>query len=405
MGKGKGKIIASVTAAVAVPAAVVVGAIYILPMLGISSSNTLYYFGNDTSISADGAISLGKEDVLGYSSKYSDTMSGYFKSQLDENETYIYNAFMYASENGYSDIFLPEEVFGNGSYDKLQELEYVITFLSCDSPFVAHNYTTDNKLTGNVEQFAGKSYHHIQLETLGEEYTSRREAAYEKAKSVVASIPQGCDTQKQKAQYLYDYVAENSVYVTNGYSTRNVPVADLLIDGKAICDGYADTVTMLFNMAGIETASANGVNNNKNQGHTVNFAKLDGEYYYFDASTDSIVNEKGFRPAFYFGMSWEEVSDSFTFAAEFADRCPKAEKSLLSDSVDIVISDNSAATTEKAAKLIKSGGDTGIIAKFDESITDEERKNIISDTAGKVGEQLASIPAANRLYGIKIYKD
>ena len=402
---GKGKVIGTVTAAVVIPAAVVIGAIYVLPLFDIKSSNTLYYFGNDTSISADGTISLGKEEVLGYSSKYSDTMTGYFKEQLDENETYIYNAFMYASENGYSDIFLPEEVFGNGSNDRLQELEYVITFLSCDSPFVAHNYTTNNKLVGNIEQFAGKSYHHIQLETLGEEYKSRREAAYEKAKSVVASIPQDCNTDKQKAQYLYNYVAENSVYVTDGYSTRNVPVADLLIDGKAICDGYADTVTMLFNMAGIETASANGVNTEKNQGHTVNFAKLDGEYYYFDASADSIVNEKGFRPAFYFGMSWEEVSDSFTFAAEFANRCPKAEKSLLSDNVDIVISDNSDATVESIAELIKSGKDNGIIARFDESITDEERKSITNDTAGKVGEQLVSLAAANRLYGIKIYKE
>lgn len=402
---GKGKIIASVTAAVAVTAAVVIGATYILPMFGISSSNTLYYFGNDTSISADGTISLGKEEVLDYSSKYSDTMSGYFKSQLDENETYIYNAFMYASENGYSDIFLPEEVFDNGSYDRLQELEYVITFLSCDSPFVAHNYTINNKLVGNIEQLAGKNYHHIQLETLGEEYLSRREAAYEKAKSVIASIPSDCDTQKQKAQYLYNYVTENSVYVTDGYSTKNVPVADLLIDGKAICDGYADTVTMLFNMAGIDSASANGVNKNKNEGHTVNFAKLDGEYYYFDASADSIINEKGFKPAFYFGMSWTEVSDSFTFADAFANRCPRSENSLLTDSIDIVISDNSDTTTEKAAELLKSGEDTGIIARFDESITDEERKSITSDIAGKVGEQLTSLAASNRLYGIKIYKE
>lgn len=153
---GKGKVIGTVAAAIVIPAATVVGAIYILPLLDITSSNTLYYFGNDASVAADGTISLGKEEVLGYSSKYSDTMTGYFKAQLDENETYIYNAFMYASENGYSDIFLPEDVF-DGSYDRLQEIEYVITFLSCDSPFVAHNYTTNSKLTGNVEQFAGKA--------------------------------------------------------------------------------------------------------------------------------------------------------------------------------------------------------------------------------------------------------
>ena len=130
---GKGKVIGTVAAAIVIPAATVVGAIYILPLLDITSGNTLYYFGNDASVAADGTISLGKEEVLGYNSKYSDTMTGYFKAQLDENETYIYNAFMYASENGYSDIFLPGDVF-DGSYDKLQEIEYVITFLSCDSP-------------------------------------------------------------------------------------------------------------------------------------------------------------------------------------------------------------------------------------------------------------------------------
>ena len=56
-------------------------------------------------------------------------------------------------------------------------------------------------------------------------------------------------------------------------------------------------------------------------------------------------------------------------------------------------------------ELIRSGGDTGIIVRLDESITDEERKSITNDTAEKVGEPLASLSAANRLYGIKIYKE
>ena len=401
----KGKVIGSVAAAILVPSAVVAAAAVILPYFDISASNTLYYFGNGTSISEDGTISLSKEDILGYSSKYSDTMTGYFKAQLDENETYIYNAVMYASENGYSDIFLPEDVFGGGNFDKAQELEYVITFLSCDSPFVAHNYTTDNILKGNIEQFAGKSYHHIQLETLGEKHKSRREAAYEKAKSVIASIPDDCDSDAEKARYLYNYAATNASYQLEDYSTRNVPIADLLIDGKAICDGYADTVTMLFNMAGIETASANGVSNETKSGHTINFAKLDGEYYYFDASADSIVFEKGFKPAFYFGMSWEETSDSFTFDDKFQNRCPKTEKSLLSGNIDIVISDSSEKTIEKTAELVKSGSDTGIIVKFENGISDDDRKSITNSVALKTGEQIGSLSADNRLYGIKIYKE
>lgn len=83
----------------------------------------------------------------------------------------------------------------------------------------------------------------------------------------------------------------------------------------------------------------------------------------------------------------------------------ESRKSLLSDSIDIVISDNSDATVENMAELLKSSGDTGIIVRLDESITDEERKSITNDTAEKVGEPLASLSAANRLYGLKIYKE
>ena len=89
----------------------------------------------------------------------------------------------------------------------------------------------------------------------------------------------------------------------------------------------------------------------------------------------------------------------------FANRCPKAEKSLLSDSTDIVISNTSEETVKKAAELLKSGEETGIIVRLGESITDEERKSITNDTAEKVGEPLASLSAANRLYGLKIYKE
>ena len=54
---------------------------------------------------------------------------------------------------------------------------------------------------------------------------------------------------------------------------------------------------------------------------------------------------------------------------------------------------------------MKSAGETGIIVRLDESITDEERKSITNDTAEKVGKPLASLSAANRLYGLKIYKE
>ena len=398
---GKGKVIGSVAAAILVPSAVVAAAVLILPKLGITASKTLYYFGNGTDISESGTISLSEEEVLSYESRYANAMTNFYKSELNESETYIYNAAMFAAENGYSDIFLPDTLLDDSISDKVGTIEYVVTFLSCDSPFIAHNYTTDNKLTVSEGEFVGKTYYHLQFETFGDEYKSRRDAAYEKAKSVIASIPDECDTEEEKARYLYNYVAVNTSYQAEDYSTRNVPVADLLIDGKAICDGYADTITMLFNMAGIETTSANGTETESRNGHTINLAKLDGDYYYFDASNDSILCGQGFTPAFYFGMSWDEASVDFAFADRFSDKCPKSKKSMMADNIDIEINDISADTADKAAELF--GEKTTIIVRYASQIGEEECRSFMSVLATAVGHQLSSV-RTNGLVGIKIYE-
>ena len=61
---GKGKVIGTVAAAVVIPAAAVVGAIYILPLLDITSSNTLYYFGRRYNIARQGGSAWLQLEIL-----------------------------------------------------------------------------------------------------------------------------------------------------------------------------------------------------------------------------------------------------------------------------------------------------------------------------------------------------
>ena len=84
---GKGKIIGTVVAAVAVPAAVVAAAVFILPQFGISASNTLYYFSDGE---GSKTVSVGKEDISAYKSRYANAMSDFYFSTLSENDKYIY---------------------------------------------------------------------------------------------------------------------------------------------------------------------------------------------------------------------------------------------------------------------------------------------------------------------------
>lgn len=378
---GKGKIIGTVVAAVAVPAAVVAAAVFILPQFGISASNTLYYFSDGE---GSKTVSVGKEDISAYKSRYADAMSDFYFSTLSENDKYIYNATVYAADNGYSTIYLPGSLFTD-SEDKMSVVEPALTKLSCDSPFIAHNYTIDGTLSMKRSQYAGNEYYIIELETLGGEYKTRREAAYQTAKSVVSQMPASCDTDAEKAEYIYTYIAENVSYQYDSYSFDNVPIADALIDGKAVCDGYCDTFAMLMNMCGIDTATVNGTNGK--EWHAISFSKIDGEYYYFDVTADSSAFAEGFSPAFYFGMSWDITRSYFTFDTKYSSLMPQTAGSIAESVTDCMIDDLSNDSAQQTAQLLSEK--SRIMIKFADTITDSEKReyaqNVAKYCGGKIG--------------------
>lgn len=88
-----------------------------------------------------------------------------------------------------------------------------------------------------------------------------------------------------KALFLHDYLVSNVAYSMDGgtadaYDCYNTVGA--LLNGKAVCQGYAVAYCQLLEQAGIESAVVSSTANN----HAWNMVKLDGVWYQADCTWD-----------------------------------------------------------------------------------------------------------------------
>ena len=105
---------------------------------------------------------------------------------------------------------------------------------------------------------------------------------------------------RKKARVLHDYVINNAKYdaKTPGRSETvshldsvacYVPYG-VLVNKKGACEGYAQAIHLLYNLAGIECHIVRGGRAGSNETtHAWNIAKIDGKYYHVDATWDESI--------------------------------------------------------------------------------------------------------------------
>ncbi len=104
-------------------------------------------------------------------------------------------------------------------------------------------------------------------------------------------------TEFDKVKAVHDYIILNTAYDWENFKQNKVPEASytpygLFINGVAVCEGYSKTMQLLLEMVGIETHYITGKANSGD--HAWNLVKIDGEYYYIDATwNDPVPNRAG----------------------------------------------------------------------------------------------------------------
>ena len=131
-------------------------------------------------------------------------------------------------------------------------------------------------------------------------------------------------TQAQQAEALYAYLTEQVRYDFRYYGEpgempyESTNAYGALHDHLAICGGYAQAFQLLLEQAGIPCVTVTGQLGGEN--HMWNLAQIDGQWRYFDPTSDRGRAGYGFL---YCGVEAEAL-DRHTWEAEWAQRLADA---------------------------------------------------------------------------------
>ena len=140
----------------------------------------------------------------------------------------------------------------------------------------------------------------------------REEQLAAKIEQIISGIPSWADTQAKVALYLHDYVALNVAYEMVG---DHQTAYGALLDGKAVCAGYADAYQHLLTAAGIEAYTIYGIADNGSgvpESHAWTMVMLDGNCVFTDVTWDDPfingVQDPDYVTHTYFQITFEEMS-------------------------------------------------------------------------------------------------
>ncbi|MBM7690851.1 transglutaminase/protease-like cytokinesis protein 3 [Peribacillus deserti] len=112
-----------------------------------------------------------------------------------------------------------------------------------------------------------------------------------KVNSIVAAAKTK-KTEQQKVLYIHNYLVNSAQYDYDNYLKGTIPdssysVYGVLINKKAVCDGYAKAMKLLLNKSGLWAIKVNGYANGGP--HAWNLVKVSGKYYHVDATFDDPI--------------------------------------------------------------------------------------------------------------------
>ena len=220
----------------------------------------------------------------------------YYEQFMDEKLQFVLQTIDYAMEQGYSRFSLPSTEITD--YDISQAADYIC------ATFRMNNRAISSRTVKRLPMAYGQTLNYTLVVLPGMELydIEKYHAAIDAAREIVSSVPEEYD-EAQTALYLYHYLTENVRYEHNDYygSDWNL-LYDTLINHRTVCAGYTEALYYLYNLAGIECITVNGY---VVEGyHIWNIARVNGAYYYFDATWDEGVPIQYYQ---FFGISEEQL--------------------------------------------------------------------------------------------------
>ena len=125
--------------------------------------------------------------------------------------------------------------------------------------------------------------------------------------SIIAGIPSVMGELEREIM-IHDALADRVTYEVGAPNAHNAYGA--LVEGRAVCEGYAEALQVLLFRAGIQSFLAIGSSYNPSteasEGHEWNYVRIDGKYYHVDLTWDD-QNEKVYHA--YLNVSESRITE------------------------------------------------------------------------------------------------
>ncbi len=249
---------------------------------------------------------------------------------LTTDEQTVYHALEYAMENGYTQVMVDGRLLQSE-----EDLQKILEALALDSPLLEQNlrYSTgwfSHKKALELIASPDVTYtfggYYVDVKNFDPVYWEKKLLALAEAEKVVSALPKGL-TDIEKADRLYRYVADKVTYQDYdkaAVDTVQTYLYDALVTGKTHCDGYANALSLLFRLAGLNCVEKMYTAPAADElGHTWNMVSLKGKWYNVDGTGEDMIPEKSSAMGAGFHFAFADMFQAYT--PDYASLYPACE--------------------------------------------------------------------------------
>ena len=195
----------------------------------------------------------------------------YYFKQLNEEEQRVYRELLKGIRAREKDFYLT--LSQDDSIDRC----YHAVLKDHPEIFWVHNHEKIYKTTYSDSDYCTYTQGYIYTESEFSEIQNAMEAGFQEVSSLIPADA----SDYEKVRIVYTYVIDNTQYQA---SDDDQSIAGVFWKKEAVCAGYAGAVQYLLERIGVPCIYVDGSTQGSTEGHAWNIVKLDGEYYYVDAT-------------------------------------------------------------------------------------------------------------------------
>ena len=195
----------------------------------------------------------------------------YYFKQLNEEEQRVYRELLKGIRAREKDFYLT--LSQDDSIDRC----YHAVLKDHPEIFWVHNHEKIYKTTYSDCYYCTFTPGYIYTESEISEIQNAMEAGFQEVSSLIPADA----SDYEKVRIVYTYVIDNTQYQA---SDDDQSIAGVFWKKEAVCAGYAGAVQYLLERIGVPCIYVDGSTQGSTEGHAWNIVKLDGEYYYVDAT-------------------------------------------------------------------------------------------------------------------------